>query len=145
MHCPFGHPVSIMLPIYLYKMVKFLNGINTKHKAAWKKYWTMVFNRIAVHMQKFGQIRATSKNGLKFDIGRLCSQPFNFSDLNFHNSRPKFSILARKEKALFYQVGICWYHGHCMWRTLKVARFFRLTPMFRNNSTNIVCISDFYT
>ena len=37
----------------------------------------MVFNRIAVYMQKFGQIRATSKNGLKFDISRLCSQPFN--------------------------------------------------------------------
>ena len=29
-------------------------------------------------MQKFGQIRAKSKNGLKFDIGRLCSQPFNY-------------------------------------------------------------------
>ena len=81
MHCPFGHPVSIMLPIYLYKIVKFLNGINAKHKAAWKKYWTMVFNRIAVHMQQFGQIRATSKNGLKFDISRLCSQPFNYSHL----------------------------------------------------------------
>ena len=39
----------------------------------------MVFNRIAVHMQKyFGQMRAKSKNGLKFDIGRLCSQPFNY-------------------------------------------------------------------
>ena len=27
--------------------------------------------------QKFGQIRARSKTGLKFDISRLCSQPFN--------------------------------------------------------------------
>ena len=37
----------------------------------------MFFNRIEVHMQKFGQIRANSENGLKFDISRLCSQPFN--------------------------------------------------------------------
>ena len=28
--------------------------------------------------QKIGQIRAKSKNGQKFDIGRLCSQPFNW-------------------------------------------------------------------
>ena len=34
-------------------------------------------NRIASHMQKFKQIRAKSKNSLKFDIGRLRSQPFN--------------------------------------------------------------------
>ena len=50
---------------------------NTKRRE--KKYWTMVFNRIAVHMQQFGQIRATSKNGLKFDISQLCSQPFNYN------------------------------------------------------------------
>ena len=33
----------------------------------------MFSNQIAVCMQKFGQIRAKSKNGLRFDIGRLCS------------------------------------------------------------------------
>ena len=49
----------------------------------------LVFSRSFVHdcktvkcfqnqeEQKIGQIRAKSKNGLKFDIGRLCSQPFN--------------------------------------------------------------------
>ena len=45
-----------------------------------KKYRMMFFNGIAVHMQKFGQIRPKSKNGLKFDIGRLCSQPFNYAE-----------------------------------------------------------------
>ena len=30
------HSVSIMLSIFLYKMVKILNGINTKHKSAEK-------------------------------------------------------------------------------------------------------------
>ena len=44
----------------------------------------MFFNRIEVHMQKFGQIRANSKNGLKFDISRLCSQPFNCYELSWH-------------------------------------------------------------
>ena len=62
-----------------------------------KKYWTMVFNRIAVHIQKFGQIRATSKNGLKFDIGRLCSQPFNyyvdFLEMALTMKAVKFTIL----------------------------------------------------
>ena len=29
-------------------------------------------------MQQFAQIRAKSKNDLKFDIGRLCSQSFNY-------------------------------------------------------------------
>ena len=42
-----------------------------------KKYWTMFYNRITVRMQQFGQIRAKLKNDLKFNIGRLCSQPFN--------------------------------------------------------------------
>ena len=49
----------------------------------------LVFSRSFVHdrktvkcfqnqeEQKIGQIRAKSKNRLKFDIGRLCSQPFN--------------------------------------------------------------------
>ena len=43
-----------------------------------KKNWTMFFNRIAVHMQNFRQIWEKSKNGLKFDIRRLCIQPFNY-------------------------------------------------------------------
>ena len=46
-----------------------------------KKYWTMFFNQIAVHMQNFVQIWEKWKNGLKFDIGRLCSQPFHYNVL----------------------------------------------------------------
>ena len=38
---------------------------------------TMFYNQITVRMQQFRQIRAKLKNNLKFDIGRLCSQPFN--------------------------------------------------------------------
>ena len=32
----------------------------------------MFFDQIAGHIRKFRQIQAKSKNGLKFDFGRLC-------------------------------------------------------------------------
>ena len=77
----------------------------TKHKSAKKKYWTMFFNGIAVQMQKFGQIRAKSKNGLKFDIGRLCSQPFNCfiennQELLLHVDLADFTLQEQPEETL---------------------------------------------
>ena len=51
----------------------------------------MFFNRIAVHMHKFWQIWEKSKNGLKFDIGRLYSQLFNNTLVTWIVSKPHFS------------------------------------------------------
>ena len=65
-----------------------------KTQIGMKKYWTMVFNQIAVHMQKFGQIQATSKNRLKFDIRQLCSQPFNLQ-WNLSLQTPLYNIYGK--------------------------------------------------
>ena len=70
--------------------VQFCSRINKREIVSkWFLYCScLVFSRSFVHdcktvkcfqnreEQKIGQIRAKSKNGLKFDIGRLCSQPF---------------------------------------------------------------------
>ena len=72
--------------------VQFGGRIN-KRKIVSKRFLCcscLVFSRSFVHdcktmkcfqnqeEQKIGQIRAKSKNGLKFDIGWFCSQPFNY-------------------------------------------------------------------
>ena len=71
--------------------VKFCGRINKREIVSkwFLRCSCLVFSRSFVHgcktakcflnlgEQKFGQIRAKSKTGLKFDISRLCSQPFN--------------------------------------------------------------------
>ena len=42
---------------------------------------------------KFGQIRAKSKAGQKFDISRLCSQPFNYDHLKHYSNYDHFPLL----------------------------------------------------
>ena len=69
-----------------------------------KKNWTMVFNRIAVHMQNFWQIWEKSKNGLKLDIRRLCIQPFNCGFIKREDSmadRLNFWMADFKLKGMF--------------------------------------------
>ena len=72
--------------------VKFCARINKREIVSkWFLFCScLVFSRSFVHNykttkcfqnqgeQKFEQIRAKSKTGLKFDISRLCSQPFNY-------------------------------------------------------------------
>ena len=80
----------------------------------------MFFNGIAVHMQKFGQIQAKSKNGLKFDIGRLCSQPFNCfiennQELLLHVDLADFTLQEQPEENLIQCSGFStcrtWYNS----------------------------------
>ena len=70
--------------------VKFCGRINKREIVSkwFLRCSCLVFSRSFVHdcktakcflnprEQKFGQIRAKSKTRLKFDISRLCSQPF---------------------------------------------------------------------
>jgi len=45
-------------------------------------------------MQKFRQFSATRKNALKFNIRRLCSQPFNYSSLSEKQQRDISNIMS---------------------------------------------------
>ena len=62
-------------PTWLFGLV-FLEN---EAKISGKIIWAMFYEWREGHMQKFRQFSATWKNALKFDIRRLCSQPFNYA------------------------------------------------------------------
>ena len=51
--------------------------------------------------QKIGQIRAKSKNGLKVDVGWLCSQPFNLILIFLYHSFKSMSFYMLRTVPIF--------------------------------------------
>ena len=93
--------VSVVLqttPTWLFGLV-FLEN---EAKISGKIIWAMFYEWRKGHMQKFRQFWAKWKNGLKFDIRRLCSQPFIYLFKAYAQSATNDSDIARNihEKAL---------------------------------------------